>query len=166
MVYTRRRGVVGRVPAFQPGGPGSIPGGVRNFNFCPGIGCVSFVCVLSCVVSRFREATLVYMSSILVKRHLLPLQTSYPRGSSSPSVFCPKAGPSLQAEKPRLQLCLRQVFHRKLRKQGCSVTGNLIGAVASRWFPHPTLYLASEQTLKDLKRSQGHQRGGEESGFG
>ena len=22
--------------------PGSIPGGVRNFNFCPGIGCVSF----------------------------------------------------------------------------------------------------------------------------
>ena len=27
-----RRSVVGRVPAFQPGGPGSIPGGVRNFN--------------------------------------------------------------------------------------------------------------------------------------
>ena len=26
--------------------------------------------------------------------------------------------------------------------------------------------LASEQTLKDLRRSQGHQRGGEESGFG
>ena len=47
----RLRDVVGRVPAFQPGGPGSIPGGVRNFNFCPGIGCVSFVCVLSCVVS-------------------------------------------------------------------------------------------------------------------
>ena len=39
----RRRGVVGRVHAFQPGGPGSIPGAVRNFNFCPGIGCVSFV---------------------------------------------------------------------------------------------------------------------------
>ena len=37
------RGVVGRVPAFQPGDPGSIPGGVRNFNFCSGIGCVSFV---------------------------------------------------------------------------------------------------------------------------
>ena len=30
----------------------------------------------------------------------------------------------------------------------------------------PTLSLASEQTLKYLKRSQGHQRGGEESGFG
>ena len=29
-----------------------------------------------------------------------------------------------------------------------------------------TLSLASEQTLKDLKRSQGPQHGGEESGFG
>ena len=29
-----------------------------------------------------------------------------------------------------------------------------------------TLSLSSEQTLKDLKRFQGHQRGGEESGFG
>ena len=41
-----------------------------------------------------------------------------------------------------------------------------IGAVASRCFPHPTLSLASEETWKDLKRSQGHQHGGEESGFG
>ena len=40
----RRRGVVVRVPAFQPGGPGSIPCGVRNFNFCPGIGCVFVFC--------------------------------------------------------------------------------------------------------------------------
>ena len=47
----RRRGVVGRVPSSQPRGPGSIPGGVRNFNFCPGIGCVFFVCFLSCVSS-------------------------------------------------------------------------------------------------------------------
>ena len=82
------------------------------------------------------------------------------------SMFCPKAGPSLQAEKPRLQFCRRQVFHRKLRGQGCSFTRDLIGAVASHCFPHPTLSLASEQTLKDLKRSQGHQRGDEESGFG
>ena len=57
----------------------------------------------------------------------------------------------------------RQFFHRKLRDRGCSVTIEGIGAVASRCFPHPTLSLASEQTLKDLKRSQGHQRGGEES---
>ena len=40
-----------RIPAFQPGGPGSIPGGIRNFNSYPGIGCVSFVCFLSCAVS-------------------------------------------------------------------------------------------------------------------
>ena len=38
--------------------------------------------------------------------------------------------------------------------------------VASHCFLHPTLSLASEQILKDLKRSQGHQRGGEESGSG
>ena len=38
----RRRGVVGSVPAFQPGDPGSIPGGNRNFNSYPGIGSVSF----------------------------------------------------------------------------------------------------------------------------
>ena len=81
-------------------------------------------------------------------------------------VFCLKAGPSLQAEKPRLQFCRRQVFHRKLRNQGYSSTRDLIGAVASRCFPHRTLSLTSEQTLKDLKRSQGHQPGGELSGFG
>ena len=67
---------------------------------------------------------------------------------------------------PRLEFCRRQVFHRKLKNQDCSFTRDLIGAVASRCFPHPTLSLASEQTLKDLERSQGHQRGGEESGFG
>ena len=39
----RPRGVFDRIPAFEPGGPGSIPGWVRNFNFCPGIAHVSFV---------------------------------------------------------------------------------------------------------------------------
>ena len=34
--------LVGRIPAIEPGGPGSIPGGVRDFNFYPGTGCVSF----------------------------------------------------------------------------------------------------------------------------
>ena len=43
---------------------------------------------------------------------------------------------------------------------------DIYGAGASRCFPHPTFSLASEQTLKDLKRSQEHQRGGEESEFG
>ena len=65
------------------------------------------------------------------------------------SVFCPKAGPSLQAQEPRLQFCQRQVFHCKLRNQGCSFTRDWIGVVASRCFPHPTLSLASEQTWKD-----------------
>ena len=37
-------------------------------------------------------------------------------------VFCPRAGASLQVQEPRLQFCQRQVFHRKLRKQGCTFT--------------------------------------------
>ena len=40
-----------------------------------------------------------------------------------------------------------------------------IDAIASRCFPHPTLSLASEQTLKYLKGSQGYWRVGEESGY-
>ena len=66
-------------------------------------------------------------------------------------VFYPKAGLSLEAQESRQQLCRSQVFHRKLRNQGCSFTRDLGGAVASRCFPHPTLSSASEQTLKDLK---------------
>ena len=82
-------------------------------------------------------------------------------------MFCPRAGPSLLAQEPRLQFCRRQVFHCKLRNQGCSFNRDWIGAVASHCFPHPTISSASGQTLKYLKKkSQGHQRGGEESGFG
>ena len=69
--------------------------------------------------------------------------------------FFPRAGSSLRAQKPKLQFCRKQVFHRKLRKQGCSFIWEWIGAVATRYPPHPTLSVASEQTLKDLKRSQG-----------
>ena len=35
-----------------------------------------------------------------------------------------------------------------------------LGMDGCSFFPHPTLSLACEQTLKDLKRSQGHQLGG------
>ena len=49
---------------------------------------------------------------------------------------------------PRLQ------FYQELNRSG-----------TFRYFSHPTLSLVSEQILKDLKRSQGHQRGGEESVF-
>ena len=71
--------------------------------------------------------------------------------STSPSsswVFCPKAGHSLQGEKPRLQFCRRQVFHRKLRNQGCSFTRDLIDAVASRCFPQSTLLFSIWTVLK------------------
>ena len=67
------------------------------------------------------------------------------------SVFCPRAGPSLQVQEPRLQFCPRQVIHCKLRNQGCSFTRDWIGVVASHCFLHPTLSLASEQTLKIWK---------------
>ena len=42
-MFVRRRGLVGKVPAFQSGGSGTIPGGVRNFNLYPRTGCVPFV---------------------------------------------------------------------------------------------------------------------------
>ena len=67
-------------------------------------------------------------------------------------MFCPKAGPSLQAKKPRLQSCRRQVFHCKLRNHGCSFTRDLIGEVVSSCFPHPTL---SFSIWTNRKRSQG-----------
>ena len=73
----RRRGADGRIPAYQPDGPGSIPGCVRIFNSYPETGCVSFVCVLCCVVSDggpdillitdSGSAAIVYLSSGLVQ---------------------------------------------------------------------------------------------------
>ena len=81
--------VVGRIPAFQPSDQGSIPGGIRNFNSYPGTGCVSFVCVLSSVVSgggldivlttHSGRPALVYLSSVLLQNLLLLLQASDPR---------------------------------------------------------------------------------------
>ena len=100
----RHHSVVSRVPAFQPGGPGLIPSGVMNFNFCPGIGCVSFVCILSCVVfgrdpdivltTYSGRPALVYLSSILLHRLLLPLQASDPRafGLQVPGGVSPRLG--------------------------------------------------------------------------
>ena len=66
-------------------------------------------------------------------------------------VFCPRAGPSLQPQEPRLQFCQRQVFHCKLRTRGCGFTRDWIDAVASCCFLHPTLSLASEQIRKDSR---------------
>ena len=84
LFIVRPRDVISRVPAFQPDGPCSIPGGVRNFNSYPGTGYV--LCVLSCVVSGggpdivlTTHSELVYLSSVMVYSLLLPLQASDPR---------------------------------------------------------------------------------------
>ena len=57
-------------------------------------------------------------------------------------VFCPRASPSLQAQEPRPQFCRRQVFHRKLRNQGCSFTRDWTGVVASHCFLYLSLSLS------------------------
>ena len=82
-------------------------------------------------------------------------------------MFCPKAGPSLQAEKPRLQFCPKAgPFHLNSGTKVAVLLGmNRCGSIPLL-FPRPILSLVSEQTFKDLKRAQGHKRGGEESGFG
>ena len=60
----------------------------------------------------------------------------------------------------------RQIFHRKFRNQAAVLLGmDRCGSFPLLSAPH-SLSLASEQTLKDLRRSQGYQRGGDESGFG
>ena len=104
------------------------------------------------VIPCLNISTMFYCKSLYCN---IILNSVLPKGSSSP-----------QAQKPRLQFCRRQIFYRKLRNQGCIFNRDWIGAVASRCFPHLSLALATEQTLKDLKRSRRHQRGGEESGFG
>ena len=86
------------------------------------------------------------------------------KGSSS-SVFCPRAGPSLQTQAPRLQFCPKAGLSLLTQEPRLHYQG-WISVVAFRCFPHPTLSLASEQILKDLKRSQGHERGGKKNGFG
>ena len=94
-------------------------------------------------------------------------------------VFCPRAGLSLQTKHSPLYPLLSLPFRPSpvspsrtsewgdnLRPESFTVERlimpslqlfqEFIAAVASHCFPHPTLSFASEQTLKDLKRSQGH----------
>ena len=77
---------------------------------------------------------------------VLPKGRSFSANAGTKVAVLPKTGLPSQIQEPRLQ------FYQEW-----------IGAVASRFFFHPTLILAFEQTLKDLKRSQ---RGGEENEFG
>ena len=82
--------------------------------------------------------------------------------------FCPDS-PELtlqQIQEPRLQFWSKESLSLQTQEPRLQFYQGWIGAIASRCFPHPTLSLASEQTLKDLKRSQEHQREGEEIGFG
>ena len=86
-IFVRCRGVVGKNPAFQPGGPGSIPHGFRNFNFYSGTGRVPFVfCpILSPAVAltlyspHIQGAPPLDMSTFLVNSILLPLPASVSR---------------------------------------------------------------------------------------
>ena len=63
--------------------------------------------------------------------------------------------------------------HQNVLPRGRSFTANsgtkaavLLGMNRCGSFPNPNLSLAPEPTLKDVKRSQEPQRGGEVSGFG
>ena len=86
-IFVRCRGVVGKSPAFQPGGPGSIPDVVTNFNFYSGTGRVPFVfCpILSPAVAltlyspHIQGAPPLDMSTFLVNSILLPLPASVSR---------------------------------------------------------------------------------------
>ena len=71
------------------------------------------------------------------------------------SVFCPRTGPSLQSQAPRLQFCLKAGLPLQTHESRLQFYYRWICAVASRCFLYPTLNSASEQTLKDLKRSSG-----------
>ena len=90
------------------GGPASFPGlildRVRNFNFYPGTRCVSFVCVLYCVVSGggpeiqlatyFNEACSFEPPQYSDPKSEFPLQGSPCGGSSHPqNVWCGTCGP-------------------------------------------------------------------------
>ena len=68
---------------------------------------------------------------------------------SSSSVFYPRADPSLQTQAPRLQFYPKAGLPLQTQVPRLQFYYGRIGVVASCCFPHPTLSLASEQTLKD-----------------
>ena len=65
-------------------------------------------------------------------------------------VFCPRTGPSLQAQEPRLQFCRRTVFHHKLRNQAAVLSMmNRCGNFPLLSAPHSLFSI-----WIDLKRSE------------
>ena len=69
---------------------------------------------------------------------ILPKGRSFTASTGIQAAVLPKGRSSTQTQEP-----------------GCSFTRDWMGAVASRCFLHRAVSLASEQTLKDLWRSQG-----------
>ena len=117
-----------------------------------------------------RNRLLLFLHLLLIPLLFLLLLFLLVSSSSYSSSECSSQGQVFHC-KLRHQGCSsaqKQVFHRKHSNQDCNLLGMYCcaAAVASRCFPHPTLSLASEQTLKNLKRTPRHQRGCEESGFG
>ena len=96
-----------------------------------------------------------FVSSTLYNDHhyhksVLPKYRSFTASAGTQAAVMPKAGLPPQNQEPKLQ------FYQGLNR--CS-SFPLLSAFFSR-------SLACEKTLKDLKISQGHQRGGEKGGFG
>ena len=56
------------------------------------------------------------------------------------SVFSPRAGPSLQAQEPRLQFLSQASLPPQTQEPRLQFYKGLMGAVASRSFPHTTLF--------------------------
>ena len=156
------RGVVGRVPAFQPGGPGSIPVGVKKYNFYSEIACVTFAFFCPVLFLAVPPPPDIVLTTHSGRRALMYLIVFWFTMCCSPyrrltyghldckSRGCksyinhqgvlPK-GKSFTASAgtySRLQFRRRQVFHRKLRKQGYSFTSDWLGAVAFVAFCTPT----------------------------
>ena len=68
---------------------------------------------------------------------------------SSSLVFCPRVGPSLQTQVPRLQFCPKAGFPLQTQEPRLQFYQGWRGEISSRCFPHPTLSLVSQQNLKD-----------------
>ena len=68
-------------------------------------------------------------------------------------VFCPMTGPSVKAQETGLKFCRRQVFHRKLRNQGCSFTKDWI-YIPEKWRRHIGIFLTLK--IPTLSRNRTH----------
>ena len=111
-----------RVPAFQPGGPGSIPVGVRNLNSYPGIGCVSFV---FCPVLSSAEALTLCWLYIQGGPPLCICLVFWSVDNCSPTgirptgiwVVSPRLGEGKYMKKERKSLGVKVVYWRRVKEK-------------------------------------------------